>query len=77
MATTNGVPPGHDILTLPIINISDPTLEVGRQMIDAAARYGFLYIDTRGTDFTPEVVERQFALVGPSSISILSDELLG
>lgn len=76
MATTNGGPSGHDILTLPIINISDPTPEVGRQMIDAAARYGFLYIDTRGTDFTPEVVERQFALVGPFSGSILYAEML-
>lgn len=66
MATTNGQPPGNGPVTLPIINISDPTPEVGRQMIDAAAKYGFLYIDTRGTDFTPEVVERQFELVSPS-----------
>lgn len=76
MATTNGEPSGHDILTLPIINISDPSPEVGRQMIDAAARYGFLYIDTRGTDFTPDVVERQFALVSPASSNILYSELL-
>jgi len=45
-------------------------------MIDAAARYGFLYIDTRGTDFTPDVVERQFALVSPASSNILYSELL-
>jgi hypothetical protein len=56
---------GDGAVALPIINIADPTPEVGRQMIDAAAVYGFLYIDPRGTDFTPEIVERQFELVSP------------
>lgn len=63
MATTNGSVQANDIVTLPIINISDPTPEIGRKMIDAAATHGFLYIDTRGTDFAPENVERQFELV--------------
>ena len=53
-------------VSLPVINISSSqeVNEIGRQMIDAAAGYGFLYIDTRGTDLTPEVVDRQFQLVG-------------
>lgn len=63
MAATNGHVKGDDTITLPVINISNVTAEVGRQMIDAAARHGFLYVDTRGTDFTPEVVNRQFELV--------------
>ena len=52
-----------DTVQLPVIDISNPTPDVGRQMIDAAAKYGFLYIDTKGTDFTQEVVDRQFELV--------------
>lgn len=63
MATMNGHVQGDNTITLPVINISNPTSEVGRQMIHAAAKYGFLYIDTRGTDLTPEIVERQFELV--------------
>jgi hypothetical protein len=48
---------------LPVINISHSTPQVGKRMIEAAAKYGFLYIDTRGTEFGPHVVERQFELV--------------
>lgn len=63
MATINRHLPTNDVLTLPVINISDASQETGRRMIDAAATHGFLYIDTRGTAFTPEVVGRQFELV--------------
>ncbi len=69
MATANGHLHGHDTLTLPVLDISDLTAEGGRQMIDAAAKHGFLYVDTRGTDFTPEVVDRQFELVSQSTPS--------
>ena len=67
MATMNGCPQANDI-DLPVINILDPTPEIGRQMIDAAAKYGFLCIDTRGTDFSSENVERVFELVNPSQL---------
>jgi hypothetical protein len=59
----------NDTIELPIIDISSPTLEVGRQMIDAAAKYGFLYVDTKGTDFTAEMVDREFELVSLSPAS--------
>src|SRR3954454_18971759 len=48
--TTNGAT-AVATLQLPIFDISDPTPEVGRSMIEAAAKYGFLYVDTKGTDF--------------------------
>lgn len=54
---------GNHAITLPVINIANPSPEIGRQMIDAAAAHGFFYVDTRGTDFTPELVERLFQLV--------------
>lgn len=58
---TNGV--GEAAVQLPIIDISDPTPETARLMIDAAVKFGFLYIDTKGTDFTEEIVDREFDLV--------------
>ena len=60
--TTNGVT-AVATLQLPIFDISDPTPEVGRSMIEAAAKYGFLYVDTKGTDFTEAMVDRQFEMV--------------
>ena len=51
-------------IDLPIINISNPNdPTVGKAVIDAAAKYGFLYIDSSGTDFTTEDVEEAFGLV--------------
>ena len=55
-------------LQLPIFDISDPTPEVGRSMIEAAAKYGFLYVDTKGTDFTEAIVDRQFEMVSGTFI---------
>ena len=49
-------------IDLPIINISTFTSEVGKQALHAAAKYGFLYIDTASTTFTPEIIDRQFAI---------------
>ena len=60
--TVSGVTPVAAV-KLPIFDISDPTPEVGRSMIEAAAKYGFLYIDTKGTDFTESIVDRQFETV--------------
>ncbi|OJJ50971.1 hypothetical protein ASPZODRAFT_126948 [Penicilliopsis zonata CBS 506.65] len=50
-------------IELPVIDISnpdDPT--VGKKMIDAAAKYGFLYVNSKGTDFAVEDVEKAFKL---------------
>lgn len=47
---------------LPIINISDPSLSTAKELVSAAERYGFLYIDTRDTQLTPKLVSRQFQL---------------
>lgn len=49
-------------IKLPIINISEFTPDVGKQMLDAATKYGFLYIDTEGTGFTEEMVNHEFEL---------------
>ena len=38
-------------------------------MIEAAAKYGFLYVDTKGTDFTEAIVDRQFEMVSGLSLT--------
>ncbi|KAH8425316.1 putative oxidoreductase, 2OG-Fe(II) oxygenase family [Aspergillus melleus] len=50
-------------IELPIIDISNPSdPAVGKAMLDAAAKYGFLYVNSKGTDFAPEDVKRAFGL---------------
>ena len=50
-------------IQLPVIDISAETSAVGKSMIDAAVKYGFFYIDSKGTPFSEEVVDREFQLV--------------
>ena len=59
---TNGNIPREAAVQLPVIDISELTPEVGKSMIEAAAKYGFLYIDTKGTAFTEDIVDREFAI---------------
>lgn len=49
-------------IDLPIIDISTFNLGTGKAMLNAATKYGFLYISTPSTTFTPEAIDRQFAL---------------
>ncbi|EXJ94199.1 hypothetical protein A1O1_02592 [Capronia coronata CBS 617.96] len=53
---------GNSGLRLPVIDISEFSVEVGKQLFDAATRYGFLYIDTKGTGFTEGMVDQEFEL---------------
>jgi hypothetical protein len=57
------MPPSATAVQLPTFDISNPTPEVGRSMIAAAAKYGFLYIDTKGIDFTEAIVDGMFQTV--------------
>jgi hypothetical protein len=73
--TTNGAAPVAAV-RLPIFDISDPTPEGGRSMIAAAAKYGFLYVDTKGTDFTQAIVDRVFETVCRLSTASSPDLLI-
>lgn len=64
-ADANGQLEQPDRVSLPVINITHPPATTSRRMIKAATEYGFFYVDTRGSGFTPNVVERQFDLVNP------------
>ncbi|KAL2011534.1 hypothetical protein VTN00DRAFT_4252 [Thermoascus crustaceus] len=60
MAETAAVGP---FIELPVIDISNPhDLSVGKAMIDAAAKFGFFYVNSAGSDFTAEDVEGMFGL---------------
>lgn len=68
---TSGVPTACDrrvqatVIHLPVVDVSNVTSEVGRQMLDAAVRFGFFYVDSRNIpEFTSEIVDRTFLLVG-------------
>ena len=63
--TTVGAP-----IQLPVINISDANPTVGKAMLDAAAEYGFLYVDSEGCGIPAEDVEGAFDLVRQSSTCI-------
>ncbi|PGH19436.1 hypothetical protein AJ80_03937 [Polytolypa hystricis UAMH7299] len=49
-------------IQLPVINISKATPAVGREMIDAAKEYGFLYMDGAGTIFSKQDVDGAFGM---------------
>jgi hypothetical protein len=53
-------------IQLPVINISKITPEVGKSMIEAATKYGFLYVDSESSDFSNEDVEGAFATASAS-----------
>ena len=49
-------------IQLPVIDISEFTPQAGKQLLDAATKYGFLYISSNGTGFTESMVDREFDL---------------
>lgn len=51
-------------IELPILDISNPKdPDIGKAMLDAATKYGFLYVDSKGTDFAAEDVLEAFERV--------------
>lgn len=57
-------------IELPVIDISNPhDPAVGKAMLDAAAKYGFLYVNSKGTDFSVADVDHGFELVFPLPLS--------
>jgi isopenicillin N synthase-like dioxygenase len=58
MAITNGAS-GQ----IPVIDLSGPEPEVAKQLVDAAASYGFVYVRNLGKDIPVEDIDSTFALV--------------
>ncbi|GAM35800.1 hypothetical protein TCE0_017f04402 [Talaromyces pinophilus] len=50
-------------IQLPIIDISDPlNPAIGKDMLDAAIKYGFFYVHGKGSDFSADAVDSTFDL---------------
>ncbi|KAM5473766.1 hypothetical protein MferCBS49748_000730 [Microsporum ferrugineum] len=49
-------------IQLPVIDISNTTAAVGKEVIDAAIQYGFLYIDTASSCFSKEEIDSTFKM---------------
>lgn len=59
-------------IELPVIDISNPhDPDVGKATLDAAAKYGFLYVDSKGSDFTREDIDHAFDLVRIFHIAVM------
>ena len=50
-------------MAIPVVNISRPTSEVGAALVEAAATYGFVFIENEGSDVPVEMCEQMFSLV--------------
>lgn len=58
MAISNG-----DSGLIPVIDLTGPESEVAKQLVDAAATYGFVYIKSLGKDIPVEAIDGIFDLV--------------
>jgi hypothetical protein len=52
---------GHDT-TIPVIDISNPSVEVARQILNAASTHGFLFIKNDGVTIPPADIAEMFKL---------------
>jgi hypothetical protein len=66
-----------DPIELPLIDIASSDLDAaGKAMLDAAVRYGFLYIDSRTTVFSSTDVDRTFEMVCSSAQNLYCQDTL-
>lgn len=49
--------------TIPVIDISNPSDEVARQVLDAASTHGFLFIKNDGVTIPAQDIDAMFKLV--------------
>lgn len=50
---------------LPVVDISgsSPEAEIAKELVEAASRYGFVYIKSLGRDIPVEAIDNIFSLV--------------
>ena len=52
---------------IPVIDISNPSDEVARQVLDAASTHGFLFIKNDGVTIPPQDIDDMFELVSAAT----------
>jgi len=50
---------------IPVIDVSQPSDDVARQVLEAASTHGFLFIKNDGVTIPPQDIDDMFKLVGP------------
>lgn len=53
---------GTDI-TIPVIDISSPSLDVAEDILEAASTYGFVFVKNHEVGISPEDIQGMFDLV--------------
>lgn len=58
---------------IPVIDISglQPEEEIAKQLVDAAATYGFVYVKNQGKDIPIEAIDRIFHVVRQTPVYVL------
>ncbi len=56
-------PSKTESIEIPVIDISNPTDEIARQVLDAASTHGFLFIKNDGVAIPPQDIDEMFKLV--------------
>ncbi|KAI9793859.1 MAG: hypothetical protein M1816_007111 [Peltula sp. TS41687] len=54
----------QDQIDIPVVDISTPNAHVGRELVDAAVRYGFVFIRNQGSEIAPTEIDEAFELRG-------------
>jgi len=54
---------GQETSPIPVIDISEPSEQTGHDLVDAAARYGFIFIKSKSVGISADVINQMFALV--------------
>ena len=53
----------NDVFHIPLIDLSNDTTRIGDLLVDSVSKWGFVFIRSVGSGFTPEVVDRAFEMV--------------
>ncbi len=54
---------GQEASPIPVIDISKPSEQTGHELVDAAARYGFIFIKSKSVGISADALDQMFALV--------------
>jgi len=52
------------VLEIPVIDISNPSKECAKELVQAAATHGFIFIKLQGSGIPIHEIDEMFALVG-------------
>lgn len=68
---------GQETSPIPVIDISEPSEQTARELLDAATDYGFVFIKSKDVGFNADVIDHMFALVCqcPSNTHSCSSEI--